>query len=313
MAITASSAWSAAMRFTVQPKVLENLRNDVTWANPSMAEQGRFDEGSDQILFLDVPDLSIVTPQTPLTEGTAPTARAITMNVRTFGASQYGDVVGTSDIAKVKGPFDVVATITERLSESARQVLNVLHRDSIFTGGTPFYSVVSANTVRSDIATTDIMTPALLPKIYATAKKANLPALPDGSYQLFLSPGQMYDLTADTTASVAITEVSKYNETGMKFWVTGEIGKWRGIRLIETDTIPTFSSTTTVYAGLLRGRVKGWGSGDLQTFRTYHVPAGNDHSDPLAQAELWGWKIFFGVGVLDNTYYYRVETAAPTI
>jgi hypothetical protein len=40
---------------------------------------------------------------------------------------------------------------------------------------------------------------------------------------------------------------------------------------------------------------------------------GGDHSDLLAQSELWGWKIDFGVAPLDNSYYFRLESAATSV
>jgi N4-gp56 family major capsid protein len=94
---------------------------------------------------------------------------------------------------------------------------------------------------------------------------------------------------------------------------TGEIGTLHGFRVMESDTAPTFSSTTTVYAGLAVGDIKGWGAGELQTFRAYHVAPGGDHSDPLAQLEKVGWKVNFGCAPLNNGYYYRVETAATSL
>ena len=88
MANTTASAFQAAITFTVQAKVLENLRNDLLWANPAWAEQGRFDPASDMLTFLSFPDLESTTPQTPLTEGSPPTGRAISMNTVTVSTAQ---------------------------------------------------------------------------------------------------------------------------------------------------------------------------------------------------------------------------------
>ena len=57
----------------------------------------------------------------------------------------------------------------------------------------------------------------------------------------------------------------------------------------------------------------GWGCGDLQTLQTYHVSPGGDHTDPLAQEELMGWKVNYGVAVLNNSYYFGLETAATSV
>ena len=99
MAQTASSAFQAAITFTVQSKVLENLRDELLWANPMFAEQGRFDPASDLLTFLKFPDLSSTTPKTPLTEGSPPTARVITMTTVTVSTDQYGDLVDITDMA----------------------------------------------------------------------------------------------------------------------------------------------------------------------------------------------------------------------
>lgn len=91
MANTTASAFQAAITFSVQRKVLENLRNELVWANPSLAEQGRFDPMSDMLTFLKFPDLSSTTPTTPLTEGTPPTARALTMTTVNVSTAQYAN------------------------------------------------------------------------------------------------------------------------------------------------------------------------------------------------------------------------------
>jgi len=48
------------------------------------------------------------------------------------------------------------------------------------------------------------------------------------------------------------------------------------------------------------------------TLSTHHV-SGADHTDPLDQTEIWGWKVDFGAAALNNSYYFRAETAATTI
>lgn len=310
MAQTAAAAFQAAITFTVQAKVLENLRNDLLWANPAWAEQGRFDPASDMLTFLTFPDLSSTTPQTPLTEGSPPTARAITMTTVTVSTAQYGDLVNITDLAKVKAPKEIVGIATERVSRTAREVMDTISRDNIFMGGTAFYQ--SGDTARTGLATTDLLTHADLVLLRSTMKAANVPLPSDGYYKLILSINQTYDLISETTATSSFTELSKYTDRVSDVF-RGEIGTIAGFRVIESDTAPTFSSTVTVYAGLALGDIKGWGAGELQTLRTYHIAPGGDHSDPLAQLEKVGWKINFGVAPLNNSYYYRVESGATTL
>ena len=310
MANTTASAFQAAITFTIQSTVLKNLRNDLLWANPQWAEQGRFDAASDMLTFLKFPDLSSSTPQTPLTEGTAPTARAITMTSVSVSTAQYGDLVNITDLAKVKGPRDVVGIASERVSRTFAEVADTITRDNIFLGGTAFYQ--SGDTTRSGLASTDLLLAADLQRLRATMKVNNVPLPSDGFYRLILSINQAYDLMTETTASSAWVPISQYTSRVDQVF-KGELGTLHGFRIMESDTAPTFSSTTTVYAGIALGAIKGWGAGELQSFRTYHIAPGGDHSDPLAQIEQVGWKVNFGVAPLNNGYYYRVETAATAL
>jgi N4-gp56 family major capsid protein len=312
MASTASSAWSAAIRVSVQSNVLKNLRAELQWANPAWAEQGRFDAASDTIMFLAYPDLSITTPLTPLTEGTPPTARALTMTPVTVATSQYGDIVGLTDVAKVKAPNDVVAIATERVTRTAKEVIDRITRDAVFLGGTPYYALgASTNAVRSDIASTEIAVGADLLKLRAKMRKNKVPFYSDGSYVFLASPNIIYDLQKDTTTATSWLDIAKYAKPDMV--LDGEMGKLHGFRLVEVNNAPSFSSTTTVYAALALGGIKGWGAGELQTLSSYHVAPGGDHSDPIAQQEYVGWKINFGVATLNNSYYYRAEFAATSL
>jgi N4-gp56 family major capsid protein len=181
MAFTASEAFQAAITFTVQSKVLENLRDELLWANPQFAEQGRFDPASDLLTFLKFPDLSSTTPQTPLTEGTTPTARAITMTTVTVSTDQYGDLVSISDIAKVKAPRDVVSIASERVGRTAKEVMDTISRDNIFLGGTPYYAGDATTRATIDDASANKLTAADLITLRSTMKANNVPLPSDVS------------------------------------------------------------------------------------------------------------------------------------
>ena len=312
MASTLSSAFQAAITFTVQQMVLRNLRDDLTWANPGMAEQGRFDQGSDMLTFLKFPDVESTTPQTPLTEGTPPAIRAISMTTVTVSTAQYGDRIGVTDIAKVKAPREIVSIASERVGRVAREVMDTITRDNIFLGGTPYYAGDATTRATIDDASANKIDAADLILLRSTMKKNNVPLGPGNFYKLYVSINQGHDLRAETTASQAWSETSKYTAKVVEL-EKGEIGALHGFRVIEVDTAPTFSSTLTVYAGLALGGIRGWGAGELQTFQTFHTAPGGDHSDPLAQLEEVGWKVNFGVAPLNNGYYYRVESAATAL
>lgn len=308
-----SSALSAAITFKVQKKVLENLRAELVFADQAYAEQGDFMPGFDTLKFVSVPDLSFTGTTTPLTEGTRPDKRSMSISTVSVSTDQYGDLISITDIAKVKSPLEITAIASERLSRVAAQAIDKITRDVVAAGGTPFYATESngdANTTRAGLSSTAKLKAADLRKLRATMYKNSIPTFGDGYYRLWISPEQGYDLRNDTNTG-AFIDVNKYAtpETLLR----GELGRMEGFRIMEVVNTATFASTATVHAGIALGNIKGWGAGELQTLKTYYVAPGGDHQDPLGQEELIGFKVNFGCAVLSNSYYYRVESAATSL
>ena len=310
MAATTSPAFSATLQKAVQSKVLATLRNELIWADPGLAEQGRFDPMTDALMFRSYPDISFTAPLTPLTEGTAPSIDAISQDTVLVATSQYGRSVGITDVAKTVAPPDVPRVLAEKTSRQAKEVINRVTRTAIFTGGTAFYGSDDHST-RATLDNTDFLTGAHILKLRATMKLANIPTFSDGSYKAFLHSEQVYDLQRDTTDDTGWLDTQKYARPEEIH--KGEVGKLHGVRIIDVNDAPTFSSSVTVRAGVAVGDLKGWGAGDLQTLQMFHTPAGGDHTDPIAQNELMSWKVMFGCAPLNNTFYYRVESYATDI
>jgi len=311
-AVMSSSALSAAITFKVQRKVLENLRASLVFADDRFAEQGDFDPGHDTLMFVNVPDLPINV--TPLTEGTRPDKRALSIGTVTVDADQYGDLVAITDIAKVKSPVEIVSIGSERLSRQSEESLDQISRDVIALGGTTKFAnaVAGANVVRADLASTDILSAAELRRLKTQMFKAKIRPMADGYYRLWVHPNVEYDLRSDTAAGGFI-DVKKYTDGLVDDIIRGEVGRMEGFRIMSIVNAPTFASTTTVYRSIALGDKKGWGAGDLQSLNTYHVAPGGDHTDPLAQEELLGWKVSFGLAVLNNGYYFGLESAATNV
>lgn len=307
---TSASALSAAITFKVQRKVLENLRAALVFADKAFAEQGDFDPGHDTIMFVNVPDLPINV--TNLTEGTRPDKRALSIGTVTVSAAPYGDLVSITDLAKVKSPIEIVPIASERVSRQAAESLDQVARDVIAAGGTAFYAGVGNPTTRATIAATDLARATDLRKLKTKMFKAKIRPTADGFYRLWVHPNVEYDLRSDTSTGGFI-DVKKYTDGNVGDILRGEVGRMEGFRIMSIVNAPTFASTTTVYGSIATGDKKGWGAGDLQTLQTYHVAPGGDHTDPLAQEELVGWKVSYGVAVLSNGYYFRMETAATNV
>jgi len=308
VAQTSSSALNSIITFDVQEAVLENLRSNLIYANRAWSAQGRLMPGTDTAKFVFIPDLSVST--TPMTEGTTPTAVALTQTSVDVSTNQYGNLVDITDVAKVKSPVALVAEASERISRNAQDVIDQVTRDNIAAGGTVFYSSVDHST-RATLDSTDTLTGALLRKLYFTMRKNKVPTTANGHYYLILGSEQGYDLKSDVTASSGPVATLQY--TTPSAVIEGEVLAYEGFRILMAQNPPTFSSGVTVTAGIAFGSLPGWGVADLQSLEVRHVPPGGDHSDPLGLSEKLGWKMMFGVAALDNARYYRLESATTSL
>lgn len=300
---TLSSALSAALTFNVQAQVLQNLRASLVYADPALAMPGSFDEGSDTLMWVDVPDLPINT--TALTEGTRPDKRALTMGTVTLSTVQYGDLVAITDVAKLLSPVEISAIAAEHISRQAAESLDKVARDEIALGGTAFYANQVAG--RSSLAAGDKLDVADLDLLRSKMFAAKIPPFADGFYRLYVSAGQSYDLRQDSNFKTAYQYV---DNTPL---IRGEVGAIAGFRVIEVANAPTVASGVTVNIAIAVGAIRGWGAGALQSLQVFHIAPGGDHTDPLAQEELIGWKCMWGVAVLNNGFYFRVESAATSV
>lgn len=307
MATTNSAVLSQIMGAALRKPALENLRAALVFGNRSWAEEGRFEPGADVIKFATVPDLSVAT--TPLTEGSPPTAVALSVSATLLDSDQYGNLVDITDLAATKSPLDLRNLAGERLGRNAAETIDQLVRDVIAGGGTVHFSEVGA-TQRSDLdATGDEVTAAVLRKLAARMFKSKIPRFPDNYYRLLVSPEVAFDIMNETGVGGFI-DVRKY--TDPSDMIEGEIGQMGGFRIIQAVNAPTFSSSVTVHASIAFGRMPGWGWGDLQALRTYYTAPGGK-GDELHQKESVGWKIAFGTAVLVNARYFRLESAATAL
>jgi len=288
----------------VNKNVLENLRNELQFANDAYAEQGEFSAGYDTVRFLSFDDLSPST--TPIAEGVVPSKRKLTMGTVDLATDQYSGLVSIGDVAESISPVRLVPVASEKLTRESREVIDQITRDVIALGGTPAYQ--GTNTGRAGIGAGENATVDDLLLLKWKMFNANIPMPADGYYRLLASPGVSHDLAADADFVDAV----KY--TDRMPLLKGEVGAIAGFRIISVQNAPTVNNgTVDVHLSIAFGDIKGWASGSLQSLRSYFVAAGGDHSDPVAQETLLGWKCMFGAAVLDNARYFRYESAATDV
>jgi N4-gp56 family major capsid protein len=112
-------------------------------------------------------------------------------------------------------------------------------------------------------------------------KRRLVPKFPDGTYHGFISPETAAKVMTQV-GELGWTDTSKYGNVDAI--LNGEIGRFRGVRWMETARFPTTPDQVVVFGP------EAFVAGDWQTIQAYRVGAGSDHADPLAQRAIMGWK-----------------------
>jgi N4-gp56 family major capsid protein len=286
---------------------------------PGLYVPARFIKGTNTLRYARYADLSVNT--TPLTEGTAPTDNELSISSEFFTAAQYGATVAVSDLAQIDSPHDLISIAAERIAYNATRSMDVLVRDNIHANvltsavfGATGATTLTQNTANSAVATTGLLTGAFVKNMVARLKGANVPQFADGTYRCIIHPSQEYDLVSDTSVNGWI-EANKYvNNIPL---LTNEIGMFAGVRFIVSSDAKVYAtagaSSGNVYTALFLGP-DAYTIGDSQTLQSYFVAPGGDHTDPLAQKALVGYKMRFGSLLLDNAgARYRVLKTQATV
>jgi N4-gp56 family major capsid protein len=322
MAITSTSTtnFSTLVQDLVQAKAEAELRSRLVHVLPDQFVPGRFVKGTNQIRFARYADLGA--NATVLGEGTPPVSQALTISSDAFTATQYGQTLAITDLAQLDSPHDLIAVASDRLARQAAETMDRVVRDVLAAGTNVAYApninastgAQTANNSRSTITATARLTGEQVKKMVAGLKAANIPTFADGTYRAIIHPFHEYDLISDTTANGWL-EANKYADNTPL--LTGEIGKFAGVRFVVSSNAKVFTGASggandaNVYSAFFMGP-DSYTVGDSQTLQAYFTAPGGDHSDPLAQYAIAGWKMRFGAKLLDlaGAKYKRLETGA---
>lgn len=302
---TGTTNFSSTVVALVAKKVEEALRARYVHLTPGNFTPAKtMGNGTNSLTYVGYADLDAST--TALTEGTTPTAVGLSIVIDTATATQIGGVVELTDLAVVQSPHELVTIAADKVADQAGKSADVLVREILGAGTNVKYITAAA---RSAIATSNVLTGAQVKKMYTILKRGNVPTFGDGTYRCILHPDSIYDLQTDT-ATGGWVDVWKY--TNNRELLTGEQGMFGGVRFQISSNAKVFAtagaSSANVYSAFFCGP-ESYVVGDLQSARTYFIPAGGDHDDPLAQRTLVGWKMAFGAMLLDanGNRYVRLE------
>jgi N4-gp56 family major capsid protein len=316
---TGTSNFSDLVTQLVAARAEEELRARAVHAMPGMYVPARFIKGTNTLRYARYADLAVST--TVLSEGVAPTDDALTISSEFFTAAQYGATVAVSDLANLDSPHDLISIAAERVAYKAVRSMDHLVRDEIFGSaltssvfGATGATTLTQNTANSAVAAAGVLTGAFVKQMVARLKGSNVPQFADGTYRCIIHPAQEYDLVSDTSVNGWIESRKYVDNTNL---LTGEIGMFAGVRFIVSSDAKVYAtagaSSGNVYNALFLGP-DAYAIGDSQTLQSYFVAPGGDHSDPLAQKALVGYKMRFGTLLLDEAgARYRILKTQATV
>lgn len=258
---------------------------------------------------------SLVAATTPLTEGTTPAGKDLSITAISKTLAQYGDFVKVSDVLDMQAKDPVIAETSEVLGEQAAETVNQIIANEISAGTNVRYAGTAATT--NTLTASDVLTGAVVKKAVRDLRKNNIPTFADGYYHATISADQAYDLMSDTSNGGWI-EVNKYinNRPLLK----GEIGEYAGVRFRISSEIPTVEQTNTgegatniiVHKALIYGKdaygVPEIGAGAAKPKIIVKEKGSAGTEDPLNQRSSIGWKSMFACKRLNELAIVRVET-----
>lgn len=316
---TGQSGFSDLVTQLVSARAEEELRARAVHAMPGLYVPARFIKGTNTLRYARYADLSVST--TTLSEGVKPEDDALTISSEFFTAKQYGATVAISDLANLDSPHDLISIAAERVAYKAVRSMDLIVRDNIHDNvlttavyGATGATTLTQNTANSAVAVAGVLNGSFVKQMVTRLKAANVPQFADGTYRCIIHPAQEYDLVSDTSVNGWIESRKYVDNTQL---LTGEIGQFAGVRFIVSSDAKVFAtagaSAGNVYAALFLGP-DAYAIGDSQTLQSYFVAPGGNHTDPLAQKAIVGYKMRFGSLLLDEAgARYRVLKTQATV
>lgn len=229
----------------VNKRMEELLRAPLPHLLPGNFRQASFVKGTNNTMrFINIADMSVVAGTvaagTPpwLNEGVPPTTEDLAIGYEEFSAAQAGRVIKLTDIAMMESPFDLLSVAADRVARNAIATADKRVAEVLAAGAQVMYAGGASS--RATIPTNSPLTGALVKLAVARLKNAAVPTFSDGTYRAIVSPGSVYDLESDTAVGGWI-DAQRY--AGAEALFTGEVGRYSGVRFIESPAAASFAAT----------------------------------------------------------------------
>lgn len=199
----------------------------------------------------------VVLPQSVLSEGVTPGDSAMSISTVSAVMDQWGAVIPISDVAidSVKHPV-----LQQAIARAAMQAQETIDREIaiVLLAGVNVYFPNSI-TARGNLTTSDKLDSASASKVVAALRKAGAMPYDSSHFVGVVDPYSEEDMMKDST----LVQAAQYSS--IKMLMNQEIGEWKGVRWVRSNTLPSI--------GLLTG-ASGANSatgGSLSTSTTYNA------------------------------------------
>jgi N4-gp56 family major capsid protein len=298
---TATTNFDRTVTALVLRTLVENLRKDAVWLDEGAWMQAQFIPGTNLMRYISVGDLSTAI-QAPPAEGTPVFDEPLAIGYEEFTAAQAMRLVGITDVALTQNPHNLASVAAERVGFNALMTYDRSVGETVrdyITAPSTIYGGGFGSRAALTQASGTFLTASLVRRAVTELRASNVPTFPDGSYHGLIHPFVSRDLMEEAGTTGQWLDVQKYiNNQNI---LAGEIGTLAGVRFRETNNATYIGATGAASANIFRTMVYGPGyfaTGDMQTVEAYMVRPGGDHTDPLAQKLLIGWKGMWGTKVL---------------
>ena len=239
---------------------------------------------------------------TALTEGENPAGLNLSASSVTATVEEYGDFTKISSLLSLTALDPNVEEKVELLGDQAMLSIDTLIRNAVVPNATT--QRVGSKDLTA-IAVTDVISTTEVRKAVRTLK-SNKSMRIGGYFVGVTSAFPAYDLMGDSSWINA----SQYSKVTQLF--EGELGKWMGVRFVETTNPYTVASTVTVYSCLIIGKAA-YGITILSgAEKKIYVknPGPSSTDNPLDRFSTVGWGITFKSKILQADWAINLQTGA---
>lgn len=249
---------------------------------------------------------------TALTEGTDPTPSGLSASLLSATMSEYGNYEQVTSALELTSIDTTIKEVMDTLAYEAALSIDTVIRDALIAGGTVLYATAAYSNsagfapTRNSINSDDVVTVADVRRAVRQLHRFSAKPHSKNRFAAVAHPDVIFDLQGDSNW----VNAHVYTEKGIDAVYNGEAGEIYGTRWMMTENAPVLTNSgsagTEVYQTHIMGQ-EFFGVSKIRDLQTYV-----DSPSPRSALRMFsdiGWKAFFAVKVLNDSFGVRLESA----